>query len=53
MPDWAVNLIIGLAGVVLGFVGGFFTKTISFKVHQKSKGNNNKQNVSVKTNGKE
>ena len=53
MPDWAVNLIIGLAGVFLGFIGGFFTKTISFKTKQKVQGNDNKQSVSVKIDGKE
>ena len=53
MPDWAVNLTIGLAGALLGFIGGFFTKTISLKIKQKAQGNSNKQSVNVETNGKE
>ena len=52
MADWLVNLIIGLASVVLGFIGGFFTKTYSLKIKQKSKGNNNKQQIGDINNGK-
>ena len=52
MPDWAVNLIIGLAGAMLGFIGGFFTKSLSFKIKQKSKGSKNQQKVSVNVNEK-
>lgn len=37
MEDWLVNLIIGLASAVLGFIGGFFTKTYSVKSKQKNK----------------
>lgn len=35
MPDWCVNLIIGVLSVLLGFVGGFFTKTLMVKFSQK------------------
>lgn len=45
MEEWIVNLIIGLASALLGFIGGFFTKTYSIKIKQKSKGNNNKQTI--------
>ena len=45
MEDWLVNLIIGLASVILGFVGGFFTKTYVIKIKQKAKGNYNNQQI--------
>ena len=51
MPDWAVDLIIGLAGTILGFIGGFFAKSIVAK--QKIKGNNNSQRIGDINNGKE
>lgn len=35
MKDWLVNLIVGLARAVLGFIGVFFTKTYSIKSKQK------------------
>ena len=53
MPDWAVNLIIGLASVVFGFLGGFFTKSFLVKNSQTIKGNNNVQKIGDVHNGKE
>lgn len=49
MEDWLVNLIIGLASVILGFVGGFFTnKAITSKNKQKiKKGSNNSQTINI------
>ena len=47
MEDWLVNLIIGLTGAILGFVGGFLTKSISIRIKQKAKGNNNKQQIQI------
>ncbi len=41
MPDWLVNLIVGIFSVLLGFIGGFFAKTQQIKIKQKSKGNKN------------
>ena len=52
MPDWLVNLIVGLASVVFGFIGGFFTKTYTLKIKQKVKGNNNVQSIGDIKNGK-
>lgn len=52
MADWLVNLIIGLASVILGFVSGIVTKSHHIKVKQKVKGNNNKQQVGDIHNGK-
>ena len=52
MEDWLVNLIIGIASAILGFVSGFFTKTYSIKIKQKAKGNNNKQQIGDLHNGK-
>ena len=52
MADWLVNLIIGLVSAVLGFIGGFFTKTYNLKIKQKAKGNNNKQQIGDLHNGK-
>lgn len=52
MPDWVLNLIIGLTGVILGFVGGFFTKTFQVKIKQKIKGNYNSQTIGDVNNGK-
>lgn len=52
MADWLVNLIIGLVSAALGFVGGFFTKTYSLKIKQKSKGNNNNQQIGDIKNGR-
>ena len=43
MEDWLVNLIVGLASAVLGFIGGFFTKTYSIKSKQKIGGNYEKE----------
>lgn len=45
MEEWAVNLIVGLASALLGFISGFFTKTFQVKIKQKAKGNNIKQNI--------
>ena len=53
MEDWLVNLIVGLASAVLGFIGGFFTKTYSVKSKQKIKGNNNQQSIGCVNNGNE
>lgn len=51
MPDWAVNLIIGIVTAVLGFISGFFTKSKLTKIRQKTKqkinGNNNTQLVNI------
>lgn len=52
MPDWLVNLLIGIFSALLGFVGGFFTKTVSVKIKQKAKGNNNIQKNEVNIDGK-
>lgn len=52
MADWLVNLIIGLVSVGLGFIGGFFTKTYCVKIKQKSKGNNNTQQIGDIKNGR-
>ena len=51
MEDWLVNLIVALVSSVLGFIGGFFTKTYSLKIKQKAKGNNNKQQIGDINNG--
>ena len=37
MPEWAVNLIVGLTTAVLGFIGGFFTKTYQYKSKNENK----------------
>lgn len=52
MPDWLVNLIVGLASAILGFVSGVITKSYSIKVKQKIKGNSNKQQIGEIDNGK-
>ena len=52
MEDWILNLIIGLTGLILGFVGGFFTKTFQIKIKQKIKGNGNIQIIRDVENGK-
>ena len=52
MPDWLVNLIIGLTSAILGFVSGIITKSYSIKVKQKIKGNGNKQQIGDIDNGK-
>lgn len=52
MPDWLVSLIVGLVSAILGFVGGFFAKTYSIKIKQKSKGNNNNQQIGDIKNGR-
>lgn len=46
------NLIIGLVSAILGFAGGFFTKTYYIKITQNAKGNNNKQSIGDINNGK-
>ncbi len=51
MPDWLVTLIVGIATAVLGFIGGFFTKTYQVKIRQKAKGKNINQNISGVNNG--
>ncbi|HIR65799.1 MAG TPA: hypothetical protein IAC95_02810 [Candidatus Fimimonas gallinarum] len=52
MPDWAVNLIIGIVTAVLGFISGFITKSKLTKIKQKTKqkinGNKNTQSVNIK-----
>lgn|GEM_PF-2424633 len=53
MPDWLVNLIVGLASAILGFVSGIITKSYSIKVKQKIKGNGNKQQIGDIDNGEE
>lgn len=52
MEEWIVNLIIGLVSAILGFIGGFFTKTYYIKIKQNVKGNNNKQSIGDINNGK-
>ena len=51
MPDWAVNLIIGIVTAVFGFISCFFTKSKLTKIKQKTKqkitGNNNTQSVNM------
>ena len=51
MPDWAVNLIIGIVTAVFGFISGFFTESKLTKIKQKTKqkitGNNNTQSVNM------
>ena len=45
MQDWLVNLIVGLVSALLGFLGGFLTKSYQIKIKQKVKGNNNSQSI--------
>ena len=45
MADWLISLIVGLFSAILGFIGGFFTKSYQVKIKQKAKGNNNKQTI--------
>lgn len=52
MPDWLVNLIVGLISAILGFISGIITKSYSIKVKQKIKGNGNKQQIGDIDNGK-
>ena len=35
MPDWLVNLTVGILSALLGFIGGFFTKSQQIKMKQK------------------
>jgi len=51
MPDWLVNLIVGLVSAILGFISGIITKSYSIKVKQKIKGNCNKQQIGDIDNG--
>lgn len=51
MPDWLVNLIVGLVSAILGFISGIITKSYSIKVKQKIKGNGNKQQIGDIDNG--
>ena len=51
MPDWAITLIVGIFTAVLGFIGGFFTKTYQVKIKQKAKGNNIEQSIKEIKNG--
>lgn len=46
--EWVVNLIVGLSGTILGFIGGIITKTYSIKIKQKATGTNNRQNIGNK-----
>jgi len=52
MEDWVVNLIVGLSTALLGFLGGFFAKSLQVKNIQKIKGNSNKQSIGDVSNGK-
>lgn len=52
MEDWVINLIVGLGTAILGFIGGFFTKSFQVKIKQKIKGNNNRQSIGEIKNGK-
>lgn len=52
MEDWLVNLIIGLVSTLLGFIGGFLTKTHQVKIKQKAKGDNIHQKIGNINNGK-
>ena len=52
MEEWMVNLIIGLVSAILGFIGGFFTKTYYIKIKQNAKADNNKQSIGDINNGK-
>ena len=52
VEEWMVNLIIGLVSAILGFIGGFFTKTYYIKIKQNAKGDNNKQSIGDINNGK-
>lgn len=51
MPEWTVNLIVGIVTAILGFIGGFFTKSKLIKkkknFNQNIKGNNNTQSVNI------
>lgn len=51
MPEWAVNLIVGIVTAILGFIGGFFTKSKLIKekknFNQNIKCNNNTQSVNI------
>ena len=51
MPDWLVNLIVGLVSAILGFISGIIAKSYSIKVKQKIKGNGNKQQIGDIDNG--
>ena len=51
MEDWLVKLIIGLAGTILGFVSGFFTKSYKIKIKQKADGNKILQRIGNIKNG--
>ena len=51
MPDWSVNLIIGLVSSILGFISGFFVKGSVVKVKQNAKGKNIEQNIGEIKNG--
>lgn len=50
-PEWVVALIVGLATAILGFIGGFFTKTYQVKIKQKAKGKNINQKINGGHNG--
>lgn len=49
MDEWLVNLIIGIASIVFGFISGFFTKSFTYKkqnkISQKAKGQNISQSI--------
>lgn len=51
MPQWSVDLLIGILSVILGFISGFFVKGYTVRVKQKIKGCNNIQKNEV-NNGK-
>ena len=50
MPDWSVNLIVGIVTAILGFISGFLVKSHQIKIKQKAKGNNITQQVGDVTN---
>lgn len=51
MEDWQVNLIVGILSAILGFIGGFFTKTYQVRNIQKAKGKNINQTIGEIKNG--
>ena len=55
MENWIVDLLVGVFSAILGFIGGFFTKTIVYKkkqsnklsINQKAKGKDINQNINL------
>jgi hypothetical protein len=50
MPDWSVNLIVGVVTAILGFISGFLVKSYQIKIKQKAKGKNITQHIGEVTN---